>query len=69
MTYIGALRRHLAAWVDGEQLAEDSGKPHLGHALACLAILVDAQAAGTLIDNRPAAGGATMLLERWEKTE
>lgn len=69
LTYVAAARRHLAAWVDGEANARDSGKPHLGHALACLAIIVDAACTGTLIDNRPAAGGSSDLLETWEKKE
>lgn len=51
-TYVGACRRHLMAWYNGEEDAAD-GVPHLAHALACLAILVDAQAAGKLTDDRP----------------
>lgn len=51
-TYIGALLRHTSAYVNGEEDAED-GVPHLAHALACLCILVDAQACGKLTDDRP----------------
>ncbi len=59
MTYVGALLRHMAAWIDGESIDPDgSGKTHLGGALACLAILVDATHCGTLIDNRPPPGQA-----------
>jgi hypothetical protein len=50
--YIAAARRHLAAWFEGEWTDPDSGIPHMGHALACMAILVDAEANGTLIDDR-----------------
>ena len=50
--YVDACRRHLAYWMEGEENAPDSGIPHLGHALACLAILVEAQAAGNLNDDR-----------------
>lgn len=50
--YLGALRRHVAAWENGEENAPD-GVAHLGHALACLNILVDAQAVGKLTDDRP----------------
>lgn len=50
--YVDAARRHLAAWFEGEDDDPDSGLPHLAHALASLAILVDAQAAGRLIDDR-----------------
>lgn len=67
MTYVHAAERHLRAWMDGEELAGDSGKPHLGHVLACIAILVDAIEQGNLIDNRPLAGSAPRLLEKWAK--
>lgn len=50
--YVDACRRHLAAWFEGEDADPDSGVPHLGHALACLAILVEAQAADNLNDDR-----------------
>ncbi len=39
--YVDACERHLAAWFDGEEEAADSGVHHLGHAIACLAILLD----------------------------
>lgn len=54
--YVGAAQRHLAAWLDGEE-ADEEGVPHLSSVLASLAILVDAMAAETLIDDRPAPGG------------
>jgi len=54
--YIAACQRHLAAWLDGEE-ADEEGVPHLASMLASLAIVVDAQAAGTLIDDRPPSGG------------
>lgn len=50
--YVDALIRHVTAYLEGEDVDPDSGVPHLGHALACLAILVDAEAAGKLIDDR-----------------
>jgi hypothetical protein len=31
---------------------------HLGHAIACLAILLDAQEAGMLVDDRPILGAS-----------
>ena len=61
--YVDALRRHIGAWFEGEDVAPDSGIPHLGHALACLAILVDAQAAGVLNDDRQYPGGYRPQLE------
>lgn len=50
--YVAACKRHLDAWFEGEDIDPDSKVPHLAHALACLAILVDADASGTLIDDR-----------------
>lgn len=55
--YIDACKRHLDAWFEGEDCAPDSGSPHLANALACLAIIVDAQAAGKLVDDRAFNGG------------
>lgn len=52
--YIDAALRHLFQYFDGGQtVAEDSGAHHLGHAMACLAIILDAEHNGTLIDDRP----------------
>jgi hypothetical protein len=50
--YINAAMRHLAAWAEGQERADDSKVHHLGHARACLGILLDAQANGNLIDDR-----------------
>lgn len=51
-TYVSACKRHLDAWFEGEEVAPDSGVPHLSNALACLAIIVDALATGKLNDDR-----------------
>lgn len=51
-TYYSAIQRHINAWMEGENLDPESGLPHLGHALACLAILADAQMTGMLTDDR-----------------
>jgi hypothetical protein len=66
--YIAACRRHLAAWFDGEDNDPDSGAPNLGHALACLAIVLDAAAIGKLVDDRPTAGAVRRLLTEATKT-
>jgi hypothetical protein len=62
MVYIAALKRHVAAWVDGEDIAVDSGVHHLDHAMACIALLRDAESIGMLNDNRPPKGAAAELL-------
>ena len=61
--YVSACQRHLAAWFEGEDQDFESGLPHLGHALACLAILVDAQAANKLTDDRQYPGGYRKLMD------
>jgi len=60
--YIDAAKRHLDAWFEGEETASDSGVHHLGHAMACMAIILDAQANDGLIDDRPKNVGAHSLL-------
>lgn len=50
--YFDALRRHSNKWFEGEDTDPDSGLPHFAHMLACVAILVDAEATGKLIDDR-----------------
>ena len=66
--YIAAAQRHLAAYLDGEQNASDSGIHHLGHARASLGILLDAEAQGMLVDDRPKAGSASRLLEQFTQS-
>jgi hypothetical protein len=55
--YYDAAFRHMAAWWDGEQIAPDSGVHHLGHVMACCAILLDAEHMGKLNDDRPSVPG------------
>ncbi len=62
--YYAAALRHLIAWWDGEQVAADSGLPHLAHALACLALLVEGTEVGNLVDDRPLNGIAAQLMEK-----
>lgn len=61
--YIDAAKRHLDAWFEGEEHDPDDGVPHLAAALACIAIIVDARAAGKLNDDRQISGGYRKLVE------
>lgn len=60
--YYDALRRHIDAWFEGEDLDPDDKVPHLSAALACLAIIVDAKAAGEFVDDRQFPGGYRALM-------
>jgi hypothetical protein len=55
--YADAIRRHLDAWLEGEEVDPDDGVPHLWAILAGTAILIDAKAAAKLTDDRHTAGG------------
>lgn len=62
--YIDAAIRHLLAYWDGEREARDSKVHHLGHAMACCAILLDAEQVGALVDDRPTPGGFADVVEK-----
>lgn len=62
--YYDAARRHLDAWFEGEEVDPDDGVPHLGAALACIAIIIDAQSAGKLNDDRLYPGGYRAFMEQ-----
>ena len=51
-TYEGAIMRHLLAWATGADADPDSGESHLAHIRACCAVVLDAIAHDTLIDDR-----------------
>lgn len=53
MTYVGAIRRHLDAFMECEDSDPESGVSHIGHIGANCAILLDAIHCGTAVDNRP----------------
>lgn len=69
MTYVGAIRRHLDALIDGENNAPDSGVHHLGHIAAGCGIVLDALKHGTLIDNRPPTTAKKTALKQEGKPE
>jgi len=62
-TYIAATMRHLAAWLDGEEDAPDSGIHHLAHARASLGVLMDAQVSGMMVDDRVKGEAGRVLVE------
>ncbi len=66
--YVSAAMRHLAQWLDGQDDDPESGVSHLAHARACLGILLDAIATGNVVDDRPPAGAAAALIERWTRS-
>lgn len=51
--YLSAMQRHLDAYMSGEEVDPVDQTPHLGHIMACAAIIIDAKAAGKLMDDRP----------------
>jgi len=65
--YAAAALRHLHSWFDGENLDMQSGRSHLGHMMACGAILIDAEATGNLIDDRPTPGVTADLIRKAEE--
>jgi len=62
-TYLSASMRHIRSYLDGERDAADSKVHHLGHAIACLAILLDAEAVGNLVDDRPLPAPSANLMD------
>ena len=64
MEYASAIERHIKDWVDGQEIAPDSGCHHLGHIIATAAIMLDAIEIGAVIDDRPPTGPAAAILER-----
>lgn len=67
MTYVAAAKRHLDAWVDGEEYSSDTAHTNrpvhnLGHVQASIAILIDAIECGCAIDNRPIGTNASSIL-------
>ncbi len=68
MIYLDAALRHILAYIDGEDCASDSSMDHRAHAMACLAILLDADETGNLKDNRPKKGAASRVLAKFDQS-
>lgn len=68
MTYVEAAFRHLYAFVDGEDLAPDTGVHHIKHVVAGMGILLDSLESGIAIDNRPKPGPAADMLDEQDRS-
>ncbi len=65
--YVAAACRHIFKWVSGARVDPKTKIHHLGNAMACLAILIDTEAAGKLNDDRPPINpGALRALQEAE---
>lgn len=52
-TYVAAIARHaLLEWAQGADVDADDGEHPLAHVIACCLLVLDAEAHGTLIDDR-----------------
>jgi hypothetical protein len=67
--YIDALLRHVMAWNAGQDNDEESGVSHLGHARACLGILIDAMENGAMIDDRPKDEATVRLINQFTRKD
>jgi hypothetical protein len=63
--YVSAAKRHIDDFWDGEDLSRDAKVHHLAHAMACMAIILDAMSVGKLNDDRPTKGAAADLHEQY----
>jgi hypothetical protein len=65
--YLSATMRHLLALLEGEEFDPVDGSPHIGAILANMAIILDARAVGSLVDDRPIPGGYIQELDNLTK--
>ena len=65
--YIGAIQRHMMAFLDGEDKADDSGVHHLAHVMACCALVLDSESLGILQDDRPPKGASPELMAAYHR--
>lgn len=62
--YIAAMLRHAVAWAEGQEYDPADGVPNLAGVLANVAIILDARANGTLIDDRQIPSGYLDEIEK-----
>jgi hypothetical protein len=67
--YYEAALRHIWSALDGEDIDPESGQPHSAHAMACMAIILDAQATGNLVDDRYTPGKFGELVQTMIRKE
>lgn len=67
--YLEAALRHINLALDGEDFDEESGLPHQAHAMACMAIVLDALESGTLKDDRHKSGKLSALFKRLQRDD
>ena len=61
--YYDACIRHLAAWMEGEDIDPDSGLPHISHAITGLCVLRDSIIQENWTDDRPPASASGWISE------
>ncbi len=66
--YIDAVYRHLLAYAEGEDVTRDTGVDHRAAIRASMAILIDAEEHGCLIDDRQKSTKTGDLIERYTKS-
>lgn len=64
--YKSAHDRHMEKFWNGERCDPKTGVPHLASALACIAIMIDAELCGMVTDDRPPAADMARLIEEAE---
>ena len=65
--YIDAIGRHADAYLSGERTDPVDGTHHLGNVMACCAILLEAEALGVLVDDRPPIASHRAAVEEAER--
>lgn len=65
--YLDAILRHTMAIIEGQENDPVDGVPHFSAILANVAIILEARACGTLVDDRPLTGGYVSELEKLTK--
>ena len=67
--FFDAMQRHLNAWYNGEDCAEDSGLHHLAHLLAGAGIVLDSINEGVFVDDRAVAKAPGQLEFQFESAK